>query len=248
MDYKKMIAAIAVAATSAAMAEISSSVVGYNKATAEADATIYRVATFEGIGSSGATFTLSQLSVGNEDFAWYNGDYIATVDPYGAQDTYYTWDPDTQHWCETDDSIGPTDNYADDVELPLNQGVIIYSLNGVDLTVSGAVLAGDTELYSVADATTYTGNFTPTTLTLGDIVVGTEDFAWYNGDYIATIDAYGAQETYYTWNDDGDGFWCVTDDSIGPTDDNANDVEFEPNMGFLFYSLSGATLNIPSPL
>ena len=221
---------------------------GYNKATADADATIYRVATFAGVGTQDAKFTLSQISVGDEDFAWYNGDYIATVDPYGSQEKYYTWDPDAKHWCETDSAVGPTDNYADNDELPLNQGLIIYSYNGVELTVSGAVLTGDTELYSLADATTYTGNFTPTTLTLGDIVVGTENFGWYNGDYIATIDAYGAQETYYTWNDEGEGFWCVTDNTIAPTDENANGVGFEPNMGFLFYSLNGATLNVPSPL
>ena len=144
----------------------------------DAGETIYRVATFEGVSATDATFTLSQISVGEEDFAWWNGDYVATVNAYGGQDQYYTWDPDAKGWFEcADNCVIDSEKPADNVVLPINQGIIVFSANGASLTFSGAVLAGDTALYGNAGDVTYTGNFTPATLTLGDLVVGAEDFA-----------------------------------------------------------------------
>ena len=235
----------------------SANVVGYNKAATQAGDNIYRVATFEAIGGTASSFKIGDISVGNEDFAYWNFDYIATVDPYGSQDAYYTWDPDANDgkggWFACDDNCTVDyDTPADDVTLPLNQALIICSQNGVDLTFSGAVMAGDTELYGVAGDNTYTGNFTPATITLGDIVVGDEDFAYWNFDYIATIDPYGSQDQYYTWDPDaneGNGGWFQCDDNCTVDyDAPANDVEFEPNMGFLFCTQNGVSLNIPSPL
>lgn len=253
-----MIAGIAGLCAAVSFGLESANVVGYNKAEMTAGENIYRVATFEGVNSSeGATFTIGQISVGTEDFAWYNGDYIATVDAYGSQEQYYTWDPDANEgaggWFACDEYVAvDPDSPADAVALPLNKGVIVYSANGANLTFSGAVMSGDTELYGISGENTYTGNFTPATLTLGDIVVGAEDFAWYNGDYIATIDLYGSQELYYTWDPDaneGAGGWFACDEYCAvDTDSPANSVSFEPNMGFLFYTANGAVLNIPSPI
>ena len=137
---------------------------------------------------------------------------------------------------------------ADDVELSLNQGIIIFSANGASLTFSGAVMTGDTELYGGAGDVTYTGNFTPTTLTLGDLVIGEEDFAWWNNDYIATIDPYGSQDQYYTWDPDTSSWYECDAGSNIDYDAPANDVEFDANMGFLYFTANGASLNIPSPL
>ena len=255
---------LAISALSAAVAFqasadgiVSSSVVGYNKAATVATENIYRVATFEGVSGTASTFKVGDISVGSVDFAYYNNDYIATVDPYGSQDAYYTWDPDANEgaggWFECDEFCVVDDSSpADDVELPLNQAIIIRSEYGVDLTFSGAVMAGDTELYGVATENTYTGNFTPTTITLGDIVIGGADYAYYNNDYIATIDPYGSQDQYYTWDPDaneGAGGWFECDEFC--TVDygaEANDVEFDPNMGFLFRTENGVSINIPSPL
>ena len=212
------------------------------------DATIYRVFSFDKVGGDN-TFKLGQISFGEQDFAWYNLDYIATINEFGGQDTYYTWnDENGGFWCVSDEACTPTDEDATDVEFPLNQALIVFSLNGVTFTFSGEVMPGDTELYTIADATTYTGNFTPANLRLGDIVVGDEDFAWWNGDCLATINEFGGQDTYYTWNDENGGFWCVSDEACTPTDESAMDVEFEPNTGLIFFSLNGATLNVPSPI
>ena len=220
--------------------------------------TLYRVVTFEGVNvAEDATYKLGQISVGTEDFAYWNLDYIATVNPYGGQDKYYTWDPDAAEgagsWYECDENVTiDYDKPANDVDLPMNRGVIIFSGNGANLTFSGAVIAGDSALYCAAGETTYTGNFTPSTLTLGDIVVGDEDFAYWNLDYIATINPYGGQDLYYTWDPDaaeGAGSWYECDENITiDYDKPANNVEFEPNMGFLLFTGNGATLNIPSPL
>ena len=119
----------------------SANVVGYNKAATQAGDNIYRVATFEGVAGNAASFKVGDISVGTEDFAWYNNDYIATVDAYGSQDVYYTWDPDTSSWYECD--AGCNINYevpANDIELSLNQAIIIRSEYGVDLTFAGAVI------------------------------------------------------------------------------------------------------------
>ena len=86
------------------------------------------------------------------------------------------------------------------------------------------------------------------TFKLGQISFGDQDFAWWNGDCLATINEFGGQDTYYTWNDENGGFWCVSDEACTPTDEDAMDVEFEPNTGFIFYSLNGVSLNIPSPI
>ena len=223
--------------------------VGYNKAATQAGDNIYRVATFEAVSGTASSFKIGDISVGDEDFAWWNTDYIATVDPYGSQDAYYTWDPDAKGWFACDEFCTiDYDSPADNVELPLNQALIIRSENGVDLTFSGAVMTGDTELYGSAGDNTYTGNFTPTTITLGDIVIGDADFAWWNTDYIATIDPYGSQDQYYTYDPDTSAWYACDEFCTIDYESPANDVEFEPNMGFLFRTENGVSINIPSPL
>ena len=109
-------------------------------------------------------------------------------------------------------------------------------------------MEGDTELYGIASDITYTGNFTPATITLGDIVIGEEDYAWWNGDYIATVNLFGSQDQYYTWDPDTLSWYECDETCMIDYEAPANDVEFEPNMGFLFSTVNGATLNIPSPL
>ena len=229
---------------------------GYTKDTLSANDVSYRVFSFESVAGTTATFTLGQISVGTSGFAWWNQDYIATMDEYGAQDQYYTWDPDANEgkggWFECDEGANINGPSADDVVLPLNKAIFVFSANGDDLTYSGAVMSGDTEIYAIANDVTFSGNFTPATITLGDIVVGAEDFAYWNNDYLATIDPYGAQDQYYTWDPDangGAGGWFECDEGQ-VVDDTApaDNVEFPANQAFIFFTANGATLNIPSPL
>jgi hypothetical protein len=212
---------------------------------AESGENLYRVASFEGIAGTAASFKLGQIKP-NADFDTWNNDYIATVNAYGSQDTYYTYSQDDGNWYEADDSGMISGDVANDVELSLNQGFIVYSANGAEFTYSGSVLAGDTALYTVAGDNTYTGNFTPATITLGDLVVD-DAFDTWNNDYLATINAFGSQDVYYTYSQD-DGNWYEADDSGMISGDIANDVEFEPNSTFLVYTANGAEINIPSPL
>ena len=223
--------------------------VGYNSMeTVEADLT-WAVTSFEGVSGDAATFKLGQISVGDQDFAWWNNDYVATIASSGAQDQYYTWDPDTSSWYECDET--ETIDYdapANDKVLPTNAALFFYSINGIQMTHSGAVMAGDTELYGVPADLTFTGNFTPATITLGDIVVGEEDFAWWNNDYIATIASSGAQDQYYTWDPDTSSWYECDETETIDYDAPANDVEIPANTAFIYYSVNGAVLNIPSPL
>ena len=235
----------------------SANVVGYNTGdTAVADF-VYRVASFEGISGTENTFKLGQISVGDSDFAWWNNDYIATVASSGAQDQYYTWDPAANEgnggWFACDETQAiDYDTPADNIEFPMNQAFFVFSANGATLTFSGSVLKGDSELFAVAADLTYTGNFTPSTITLGDIVVGDADYAWWNNDYIATIATSGAQDQYYTWDpaaNEGNGGWFACDETQAiDYEAPANNVEFPANQAFIFFTANGATLNIPSPL
>ena len=246
---KKLMFAAAAAFCGTVFGLESANVVGYNKAEMTAGEVIYRVASFESIGSTESTFTIGDIKVGDADFAWWNNDYIATVDPYGSQETYYTWDPDSSSWYECDAGSNiDFEKPANGVALPLNKGIIVFSANGASLTFAGSVMSGDTELYGGASEVTYTGNFTPTELTLGDIVIGDADFAWWNNDYIATIDPYGSQESYYTWDPDKQSWYACDAGCNVDYDTPANEVTFDPNMGFIFFTANGASINIPSPL
>ena len=236
---------------------ISSSVVGYQAMDTVMSDIAWRTIAFQKVGASDATYKLSQINIGSEDFAWYNNDYIATIAPNGAQDQYYTYDPDANDgaggWFECDEvQTVDYDAPADDVELPMNQAIFVFTANGATPSPAGSVLSGDSELYAIANDLTYTGNFTPATITLGDIVVGSEDFAWYNNDYLATIATNGAQEQYYTYDpdaNDGDGGWFECDEvQTVDYDAPADDVEIESMASFIFFTANGATLNIPSPL
>ncbi len=241
-----------------ANAEVTSSnTVGFNKGTTVANDVIYQVFSFESVGGTDATYTLGQISVGTEDFAWYNNDYIATVNEYGAQDQYFTWDPDANEgkggWFECDENQTiDYDAAADDIVMPLNKAIFVFSANGAELTYSGQVMTGDTEIYAVANDVTFSGNFTPATITLGDIVVGSEDFAWYNNDYLSTIDPYGAQDQYYTYDPDanaGAGGWFECDENqTVDYDAPADNIQFPANQAFIFFTANGASINIPSPL
>jgi hypothetical protein len=235
----------------------SANVVGYAETETVANDFVYRVMSFENIGGDAATFKLGQIQVGASDFAWWNNDYIATVAATGAQEQYYTWDPEANEgkggWfeCHENQAID-YDAPADNVSFPMNQAFFVFSANGESLTYSGSVLSGDSELYAVANDLTYTGNFSPVTITLGDIVIGAEDFAWWNNDYIATISVTGAQEQYYTWDpeaNEGNGGWFECDENqTVDYEAPANDVEIPANQAFIFFTANGVSLNIPSAL
>ena len=254
---KKLIALAVVATCGAALAVESANIVGYQAMETVTSDIAWRTIAFQTVGTSDATYKLSQINIGSEDFAWYNNDYIATIASNGAQDQYYTYDPDANDgkggWFECDEfQTVDYESPADDVELAMNQAIFVLSANGASPTVAGAVLAGDSELYSVPGDLTYTGNFTPAPITLGDIVVGSEDFAWYNNDYIATIASNGAQDQYYTYDpdaNDGEGGWFECDEfQTVDYESPADDVEIAPMVSFIFLTANGATLNIPSPI
>ena len=202
---------------------------------------IYHIGSFKGM-TTGDTFKIGQIGL-DGDFSTWNNDWIATIDAFGAQDQYYSYD---DGWFVADaDGVVDYDQPAEDIELPINVGLIVYSSLGSKLVYSGEVISGDTELYTVEGDNAYTGNFTPTVLKLGDIVVD-GDFSTWNNDWIATIDSAGAQKDYFSCDE---GIWYVADsDGVVDYDQPANDHEFAPNEGFIIYTSLGATLNIPSPI
>ena len=217
--------------------------------TTQAGENLYRVASFIAPGTTASTFKLGQVKP-DSSFDTWNNDYIATVNAYGSQEDYYSYNQEDGNWYESNDVgfIPDTTKIANNVEFPINKGLIVSSSKGATFTYTGALMGGDTELYTIENDITYTGNFTPDTLTLGDLVVD-ENFDTWNNDYLATINLYGSQEDYYSYNQE-DGNWYESNDVgfISETAKIANNVPFEPNMTFLVSTSNGATINIPSPI
>ena len=172
-------------------------------------------------------------------------DYLATVDPYGSQDTYYTYVEG--HWYIADGTGWYDDSEVmDDVVLNTNQGLMTQSWMNSPFQFAGEVQKGEAELYLYDGLPAYTGNFTAADLTLGDFVAGGD---WDAGmsDYVATIDPYGSQEVYYTYVD---GNWYVAD-GTGWYDDSEvmNDVEIPANKGLMIQTwIDTSTINIPMPV
>ena len=86
-------------------------------------------------------FEIGQIKIVDADFAYYNMDYIATIDPYGSQDKYYTWDPDTSAWyaCDSDCNVD-FDSPANEVKIEANMGLLFRTENGVSLNIPSPLL------------------------------------------------------------------------------------------------------------
>lgn len=201
----------------------------------------YFVASFDNISTSGK-FSLGQLQ---PDSNWDcgMGDSIATIDANGVQDTYYTYSDGNWYVCDEWGTI--EGEPVNDTLLDVNVGLLVYSFSGSVMTFNGSVAQGDCEVFVEMDHNAYSGNFTPAPLKIGDIVPSA-DWDSGMGDSIATLDANGVQDTYYTYSN---GDWYVCDEWGTPEGEPINEtVVFQPNFVFLTYSFGGATLSFPSPL
>ena len=275
MDYKKTIAALAVAATTAAMAEgiVSSSVVGYQNATFENKGYNIAAATFVPVVGDADDMTLGDL-VPNDDFVdssicfLTSGGATAKVTFGGKQVAakyVYAREED-----EPEDGIGwylfADDDYSvnqNDVAVPFGSGYLI-SRSGAEsdaaLVYSGAVKTTPTALGFAVKGYNITGNCSPIDITLGDITPN-DDFVdssicfltsggatakvTFGGKQVAAKYVYARAEDE---PEDGIGWYLFADDDYSV---NQNDLVIKAGEGFLV-SRSGAesdaTLTIPSAL
>ena len=204
--------------------------------------TTYFVGSFDNIGKE-KVIKIGQI-IPDENWLCWNMDMISTVNNLGVQVDNYTFNEG--NWYVCDESGTPDgDPIDDEVELDINAGILVYSTDGSKLTFSGAVAKGECELIITPGETTYTGNFTPAPLKIGDIVPDDGWLCW-NMDMLSTVSHLGVQIDNYTFNE---GDWYVCDESGVPEGDPINDdVIFQPNQGFIIYSTDGQSLTFPSPL
>lgn len=141
---KQLIVLAAVATCGAALAVESANIVGYQAMETVTSDIAWRTIAFQTVGASDATYKLSQINIGSEDFAWYNNDYIATIASNGAQDQYYTYDPDANEgkggWFECDENqTVDYDSPADDVEIAPMTSFIFFTANGAALNIPSPI-------------------------------------------------------------------------------------------------------------
>lgn len=216
--------------------------VGYNSMEFNSDETTYFVGSFENISTKNV-IKIGQI-IPDENWSCWSSDMISTLNSLGAQVDNYTYNEGNWYVCD-DAGIPEGDPIDETVELDLNAGILVYSNGGSQLQFAGAVPAGECELIITPGETTYTGNFTPAPLKIGDIVPD-ESWSCWSSDMISTVNNLGAQVENYTFNE---GDWYVCDDAGIPEGDPINDdVIFQPNQGFIIFSNEGQSLTFPSPL
>ena len=276
MDYKKMIAALVLAGTTAVTAEgiVSSSIVGYQNKGFEN--TGYNIAgnTFLTIGKAADEMTLGDL-VPNEDFVASSiqfmtagGANVKTTfkgKTVTAKYIYWTADDDPEEgagWYLSADGDGEVNQNS--VALPMGSGFLVSRLGSeadANLVFSGEVNSQPVTPSLPNSGYNLVGNCCPKDLTLGDItpnedfVASSIQFMTAGGANVKTTfkgKTVTAKYVYWTSEDDpeeGPG-WYLSADGDGEV--NQNDlISIPAGGGFLVSRLGSeadATVTIPSAL
>ena len=194
---------------------------------------------------------------------WIDGsDWLGTVQyggeelcqyGYNAEGHWYVWaitNPDSYADAGYTEAEGAI---ADDVMIPINGGLIVYSMLGSPIVFAGQVLVGDSELLTDMNSNVYTGNFMPVDIVLGDLV---PDENWIDGsDWLGTIQLGGEELVQFGYNEKGNwyvsyitnptAFAEVSELSEG---DVANNFPIASGSGIIVYSMLGASISIPGAI
>ena len=214
---------------------------------------VYFIPTFQGVGADGVV-TFSQIKP-NED--WLDGeDWLGTIQFGGEEEATIGFDGEnwyvisvTDPNCEWEEG-----QILNDVAVPLNRGMIVYSALASQLTVSGEVQKGDSELYTDYAENCYTGNFTPVDITLGELVPNSD---WLDGeDWLGTIQ-YGGEDNF-VFGFDGENWYfqystageeCYDKDGeLIEEGANANKFKVSAGQGLILYSALAAQVSIPGAI
>ncbi len=276
MDYKKMIAALVLAGTTAVTAEgiVSSSIVGYQNKGFDNSGYSIAANTFESIGVERDAMTLGDIKV-NEDFV--NSKLVfmttgganakTTFGGKSVQKAYVYWaagdDPeDGEGWYLAADEDATVN--CNDVELPYGTGFLINRMSGepdAALIYSGQVSTTPVTKEFPNSGYTPMGNCCPMEISLGDITVN-EDFV--NSKLVfmtagganakTTFGGKSVQKAYVYWTagddpEDGAGWYLAADEDATI---NCNEtIKFAAGEGFLVNRMSGepdATMTLPKSL
>ena len=210
---------------------------------------------------TGSTFTLTSgsedITLGDikPDATWgETADILQSFTSAGKASTAYWYlTPESAGnelvpgWYATSDEEFSTP--MNGVKLPYASALVAKSYNNGGLTYAGAVKQTATEI--PVSVFTLTGNVTPASITLGDIVPNAN---WAEtADLIQTFTADGKAATAYWYltpasagNELTPGWYATTDEEFATP---MNDVTIAAGTGFVVKCYStGATLTIPSPI
>ena len=222
------------------------SAVGYMNQPGDDTGNLYMVPTVGKVGES----TLVKLSQIKPNEMWYDmlGDWLGTIQLGGEEDATYGFDGEI--WYDQNTGLD-----ASNVEIEINHGLIVYTAMGAELTFSGEVLKGDSELFTSDTGNAYTGNFTPVEIKLGDLV---PDDMWYDmlGDWLGTISIGG--EENFTFGYDGTDWYLMgstsgdecydKDGQLIEEGGNANNFPIAAGQGLIVYSAMGASVSLPGAI
>jgi len=276
MDYKKMIAALVLAGTTAVTAEgvVSSSIVGYQNKGFENSGYSIAANTFLPVGGTAEGMTLGDIKP-NDEFVRSKLVFMTTGGA-NAKTTFggKSVNKEYVYWFEEDDpeegagwylnADGDGETNCNSEPLPMGDGILVS--RSASETDAALVYAGEVSTEPVTKSfanSGYTpvGNCCPKTIKLGDIVPNDE----FVRSKIVFMTTGGANEkttfggktvnkefVYWFEEDDpeeGAG-WYLNADGDGET--NYNDlIEFEAGEGFLVSrsaSEAQATITLPSAL
>ena len=270
---KKLMFAAAVAAISTVGFSdvVSSSVVGYqNKALTGNGKFDFCVNTFRTVGKEIATMSLGDISA---SATWQAGsDELKTLTQGGGISASYTYvnASEAAEWgCEqgwyltsdvNDDEADLSVLCKNDVSLPMTKGVLLsVGLSSTTLVYAGEVLSADQPIALTGNGKfDFTGNISPTDLTLGDI---TANASWQAGsDELKTLTLGGGISASYTYVNASEAAewgcapgWFLTadvnDDEADLSVLNKNDVSLPAGQAVLVsVGLSTTTITVPTAL
>ena len=218
------------------------------------DANVYFIPTFQGVGSE-LEINFSQLKPDAD--LWLDGsDWLGTIQYGGEEEAQIGFDGEnwyvisvTDPSCEWEEG-----QILNDVAVPANRGMIIYSALAAQMNVAGEVVRGDSELFTDYDVNCYTGNFTPVAITLGDLV---PDDMWLDGsDWLGTVQLGG--EENFAFGFDGENWYLMSstsgeecydkDGNLIEEGGNANNFQIAAGQGLIVYSALAATITIPGAI
>ena len=201
--------------------------------------------TFTDAGTNDATYDIQNIKISDESGIYGGGaEQIQIIGEDGnVKATYTWWGADTTGnvaaWC--DDTLTPAT-----ISLKQGDAFLLYTEGVGSVTVSGAVAEGGTYTIALRSGFNGIGNASPVVTDIQQIKLSDKSETYGGGaEQIQVVGEDGNVSATYTWwgsDTTGDvAAWC--DDTLTPVT-----VPIEPGMGFLLYTESKGSAEIPTAL
>jgi hypothetical protein len=234
----------------------SANVVGYQVKNQVAGEMNWLVSTFDSVGEGG---TLGDIKCNSVNFG---SDVLQLLNPNGStKQAFWYLDPATAAEAEMepgwyDATKAAAEEYVccNSIPLPYGQGFMFYAGNpDLTLTFAGQVDDKGAPFAMATGAMNFTGNATPSAITLGDVTCNSVNFG---SDVLQLLAANGATKQAFWYLDPATaaeaemepGWYDATKAAVEEYE-CFNKIPLQAGDGFMFYAGNpGLELNIPSAL